>query len=196
MQVNVAFRHMDASPAVQQYASDKLEHVVSKYVQGEDIDSQITFSVERFWHVVNFTININGLTVKSSEKTEDMYSSIDLALEKVERQVRRYKSKIRSHRPDSRQRSLPTRVVTQAVEEVHAEAEIETAAPAPPPALNVVETENYTAPFMTVDQAVMQLELAGDHFLVFTNEADEHVNILFRRDDGKFGLIVAEPQHH
>ena len=62
--------------------------------------------------------------------------------------------------------------------------------------VQLVEAENYTAPFMTVDRAIMQLELADAHFFVFTNEVDERLNIVFRRDDGKVGLMAAEPQHH
>lgn len=199
MQVNVSFRHMDASPAVQQYAADKLQHVVSKYVQGEDIDSQITFSVEKFWHIVNFTLNINGLTLKSSEKTEDMYSSIDLALEKVERQVRRYKSKIRSHRPDARQRSLNMQVVAAPAAE-DADESIPTAEPTEEveaaEGVKTLEAETLTAPFMTSENAIMALELSDAPFLVFTNDDTERINIIYRRDDGNFGLIDAEPQHH
>jgi putative sigma-54 modulation protein len=184
---------MDASPAIQQYASDKLQHVVSKYVHGEDIDSQITFSVEKFWHIVNFTININGLTVKSIEKTEDMYSSVDLALEKVERQMRRYKSKIRSHRPDNRQRNFRMEVVA-ATESLPA-VETDSLEVVEPPAERL-KAETYTAPFMKVDDAIMQLELRGAQFFVFTNEESERINIVHRRDDGNFGLIEAEPQQH
>lgn len=206
MQVNVSFRHMDVSPAVQQYASDKLQHVVSKYVQGEDIDSQITFSVEKFWHIVNLTLNINGLTLKSSEKTEDMYSSIDLALEKVERQVRRYKSKIRSHRPDARDRSLSMHVVAAPTEPAQ-DADATDAEPAVEEATEHVEisagsgvttlqVENLTAPFMTSEKAIMALELRDSPFFVFTNEGTERINIIYRLDDGNFGLIDAEPQHH
>lgn len=194
MQVNVSFRHMDVSPAVQQYASDKLQHVVSKYVQGEDIDSQITFSVEKYLHIANFTININGLTVKSVEKTEDMYSSVDLALEKVERQVRRYKSKIRKHRPNAKQRNFTMQVVAQPEpEEVVEAAEVEEVAETP---METVKAETYTAPFMKVDDAIMQLDLRSAQFFVFTNEASERINIVYKRDDGAFGLIDAEPQQH
>ena len=198
MQVNVSFRHMDASPAVQQYASDKLHHVVSKYVQGEDIDSQITFSVEKYWHIVNFTININGLTLKSSEKTEDMYSSVDLALEKVERQVRRYKSKIRNHRPDARQRSLSMQVVTAIGTSDDSEDTLPVADAGDQEigTHESVQVENLTAPFMTSDNAIMALELSDAPFLVFTNESTERINIIWRREDGNFGLIDAEPQHH
>jgi putative sigma-54 modulation protein len=191
MQVNVSFRHMDASPAVQQYASDKLQHVVSKYVQGADIDSQITFSVEKFWHIANFTININGLTVKCMERSEDMYSSIDLALEKIERQVRRYKTRIRTHRPDQRARDLALQVVQAPPAE---EAEPEETAEAS--AIPEIEKEFFTAPFMSADAAVVQLELSGNAFLVFTNEDTERINIVYKREDEHFGLIDVEPEHH
>jgi len=185
---------MDVSPAVQEYAADKLEHVVAKYVQGEDVDSQITFAVEKFWHIANFTITINGVTVKSVEKSEDMYSSIDLALEKVERQVRRYKSKIRRHRPVQRQRSFTMHVVAPSEEPVEAPKVME-----PPPAEDPVQTlraETYTAPFMTVEDAIMHLELRDSQFFVFTHETSERINIVYHRDDGNFGLIDAEPQQH
>lgn len=196
MQVNVSFRHMDVSPAVQQYASDKLQHVVSKYIQGEDIDSQITFSVEKFLHIANFTININGLTLKSVEKTEDMYSSVDLALEKVERQVRRYKSKIRKHRPDARERAFTMQVVSPPEAEPEVEAADATVDDEPIKPIETVKVETYTAPFMKVEAALMQLDLRGGQFFVFTNEESERINIVYRRDDGNFGLIDAEPQHH
>jgi putative sigma-54 modulation protein len=191
MQVNVAFRHMDASPAIQHYASEKLQHVVSKYVQGEDVDSQITFSVEKFWHIANFTININGLTLKCIEKSEDMYSSVDLALEKIDRQVRRYKSRIRKHRPDNRQRNFTMHVVAP----VEAEAEADEPQREEEP-VQTLKREVFTAPFMNVDQAIMQLELRSSQFFVFTHEESERINIVYRRDDGNFGLIEAEPQHH
>lgn len=195
MQVNIAFRHMDVSPSVQTYAADKLQHVVAKYVTGEDVESKVVFSVERYLHIANFTININGLTVKSIEKTEDMYSSIDLALEKVERQLRKYKAKIRSHRPDHRKRNF-TMSVLPAVpgpdSEATASEDIDTWVDGPP---EPIKTSTFTAPFMGVDQARVQLELRGGEFFVFTHESTERINIVYRRDDGNFGLIDPEPSH-
>lgn len=205
MQVNVAFRHMDPSESVQNYASSKLEHVVAKYVSGEDVDSQITFSVEKFWHIVNFTLNINGLTVKSVEKTDDMYSSIDLALDKIERQVKRYRSKIRDHRPDLRHRSFTMKVLAPIVaedSEENLEVTQETPVVSESPAVAAPETsppvklEQYTAPFMKISEAMMQLDLRHSQFFVFTNEETERINIIYRRDDGLFGLIEAEASHH
>ncbi len=100
MQVAVSFRHLETSEALRQYATDKLEHIVTKYIQ-EPTDAQVILAVEKFWHIAKLTLKIHGLTVKSEEKSEDMYSSIDLALDKLERQLRRYKDKIHTRKPTS-----------------------------------------------------------------------------------------------
>lgn len=223
MQVSVSFRHMDPSDSVQTYASDKLQHVVQKYITGQDIDSQVVFSVERFWHVANFTININGLTVKSVEKTENMYSSIDKALEKVERQVRRYKDKIRDHKPSqSRPRAFTMNVIAVAEEPeadtpgVSDEASFvahqndaspaETAAApangvaesttngAAVPEAQIVKSETYIAPTMDVQEAIMHLNLRNAAFFVFTNSGNENLSIVYRRDDGRYSVIEPEAQ--
>ena len=200
MHVSVAFRHMDPSNAIERYAADKLEHVVGKYITGEDIDSRIVFSVEKFRHIANFTLNINGLTVKSVEKTNNMYSSVDIALDKLERQLRRFKDKIRSHKPSHRKRAFTMEVVAMpSLEEAYEELEPEFAEPEEEPTpeeepVQVLKRETYTAPFMSTQDAIMQLELRGGQFFVFTSEATERIGIVYRLEDGKFGVIDAEPE--
>ena len=214
MQVSVAFRHMDASEAVQRYASDKLQNIVKKYVQGMDIDSQVVFSVERYQHIANFTINVNGLTVKSVEKSENMYSSIDLALDKVDRQMKRFKNKIRSHRPDARQRNFTLQVIAAAEAEARADFDAAMAMDAPEvvateieaepdvdnnpahPNITTLRREHFTAPYLSPDQAILQLELRHAAFFVFTNRESEHLCIVYKRDDGNFGLIEPERAAH
>lgn len=204
MQVSVAFRQMDTSEAVQRYASDKLQHILKKYVQGMDVDSQVVFSLERYQHVANFTINVNGLTLKCVEKSDNMYSSIDVALDKVERQMNRFKSRIRSHRPDSRRRSLSMQVLSAApeVDAAPAEAPASDAAPVEPTAsrtgghITTLSREHMEAPYLSPDEAILQIELRHAPFLVFTNKETEHINVLYRRDDGNFGLIEPEAAAH
>jgi putative sigma-54 modulation protein len=201
MQVAVSFRHMDVSPTVQSYASDKLTHVLEKYVAGMDTDAQATFSTERFLHVVNFTVNVNGLTVKCVEKSEDMYRSIDLAIDKVDRQLRRFKTRLRNHRPDHRRRAFTLEVISSPLgEEDEAEAdamEFEDAAPpVAPSASEPLRREVREAPFLTVDQAILQLELLGDSFFLFTHPESERLQIVYRRGDGDYGLITPEPATH
>ena len=98
MQVSVTFRHMPPSEALRDYAAEKLNHVVGKYFRSQSLEAHVVLSLERFWHIADFTIGFKGMTVKVEERSEDMYSSIDLAMDKVERQVRRYKDKLRDHK--------------------------------------------------------------------------------------------------
>ncbi len=98
MKANVSFRNMDSSQSLRSYAVDKLERICDKYVQGK-VDASIVLTVEKFWHIANFTLQIKNLTVKGQERSEDMYSSIDLALDKIEKQLRRHKDRLRDHQP-------------------------------------------------------------------------------------------------
>ncbi|MCA9564310.1 MAG: ribosome-associated translation inhibitor RaiA [Myxococcales bacterium] len=98
MQVVVTFRHMPKSGALKRYAEEKVAHAISKYFKGGEIEAHVVLWVERFWHIADFTITFKGMTAKVEERSEDMYSSIDLAMDKLERQLRRYKEKIRDHK--------------------------------------------------------------------------------------------------
>ena len=90
MQLSTTFRHMDASQAVREYAADKLEKI-RKYFNKDPISAHAVFSVERgFHHVADLNITLpNGIVINAKETTEDMYSSIDLAAARIERQVRK-----------------------------------------------------------------------------------------------------------
>jgi len=199
MQVSVAFRHMDTSNALQSYATRKLDSILSKYITGQDVQSQIVFSVERFWHIANFTINVNGLTIKAVERTENMYASVDLALDRLERQLRRYKERIRAHKPPSQERLFTMNVLATALPEDDAPAATQDAnaadtspADAEGP-MAVIKQETYSAPYLSPEEALMQLHLRDAQFFVFTHKETERINILHRRADGSYGLIDADP---
>src|SRR5437016_9315481 len=100
MQLSTTFRHMDASQAVREYAADKLDKI-KKYFNKDPISAHAVFAVERgFNHVADINITLpNGIVINAKEVTEDMYSSIDLAAARIERQVRKWKEKIRDHKP-------------------------------------------------------------------------------------------------
>ena len=100
MQLSATFRHMDASQAVRDYALEKLEKI-RKYFHKDPISAHAVFSVERgFHHVADINLTLpNGILFNAKEVTEDMYSSIDLATARIERQVRKWKEKIRDHKP-------------------------------------------------------------------------------------------------
>src|SRR5450631_2003073 len=100
MQLSTTFRHMDGSQAVREYTAERLDKI-KKYFQKGPISAHAVFSVERgFHHVADLSITLpNGIAINAKETTEDMYSSIDLAAARIERQVRKWKEKIRDHKP-------------------------------------------------------------------------------------------------
>src|SRR5262247_1649514 len=98
MQLSVTFRHMDATEALKEYTKEKVERI-RKYFP-DPIKSHVVLACDRGYnHIADVTITLhNGIVIKGEETTEDMYSSIDLVMAKIERQVRRYKEKIRNHK--------------------------------------------------------------------------------------------------
>src|SRR5262245_8941519 len=200
MQHSTTFRHMDASQAVREYAAEKLEKI-RKYFNKDPISAHAVFSVERgFNHVADINITLpNGIVINAKEVTEDMYSSIDLATARIERQVRKWKEKIRDHKPHGGPGAEFREVVIPA-EEIEprpgaAESRVKAAKPkvekagkagkpakaAPSPGFRVVKDETFSARSMTVEDAVMQLNLLGDEIIVFTDAGTKSISILYRR---------------
>lgn len=198
MQLSTTFRHMDASQAVREYSEEKLEKV-RKYFHKEPIAAHAVFSVERgFNHVADINITLpSGLVINAKETTEDMYSSIDLAVARIERQVRKWKEKIRDHKPHDSQISLRERVILAETIEPAAGSPLEAhqgpalsgvSAPVAP-AFNVIKEETFTVRTMKVNDAVMQLNLLGSEFLVFSDVDSHGISVVYRRQDGNYGLI-------
>lgn len=182
-QTQFLFRNMETSPALKAHAENRLEKLSRFFA--DPLKVNCTFEVTKIDHRAAFDVTLrNGLKLHASETTENMYSSVDLALAKMERQVRRYKSRISDHQP-SRGRvakvkeSFMTESASTAVQESVPEA----------PAYTVVREKESSADRLSVDEAVMQMNLLHRSFLVFTNQKNEHINVVYRAADGTYGLI-------
>lgn len=188
MQFSVTFRHMEATEALKSYAKDRLEKI-RKYFP-DPIAVNVVMSTERgYSHRVDVTLQLhNGLTVAGHETTENMYSSIDLVAAKIERQVRRYKDKLRTHK--GRQAAVPVSwshsVVSEVPEEEEGEAAAEEQAESKP---KITRTEQFEAVPMSVEEAIMQLNLAHKQFLVFCHDETGSINVVYRLEDDSYGLI-------
>jgi putative sigma-54 modulation protein len=200
MQLSTTFRHMDGSQAVREYAADKLEKI-RKYFNKDPISAHAVFSVERgFHHVADLNITLpNGIVINAKETTEDMYSSIDLAAARIERQVRRWKDKIRDHKPHGgpaasvRELVIPAEEIEPQPQAAPGKGDGQPAGAAPPRAFAIIKDERFAARSMTVEDAVMQLNLLGDELLVFTDARTGGISVLHRRQDGNYGLIETGP---
>jgi putative sigma-54 modulation protein len=210
MQLAATFRHMDASQAVKTYAEERLQKI-RKYFQREPISAHATFAVERNHnHVAEFQITLpNGLVIQARETTEDMYSSIDLAGARLERQVRKWKERIRDHKPHGPSFSLRGRVLgaktlepprrgappakprkeAKAHASRHPQVAVTAITPPKAPAIKVIKEQTFTVRALRVDDAVMQLNLLESEFFVFLDVDTKAVSVVYRRKDGNYGLI-------
>jgi len=181
MNISVTFRHMDVSEPVKAYAEEKVARV-NKYID-EPIDAQVVLSVEKkIRHKSVVTIVAKGVTIKASaEVIDDMYAAIDDVVDKLERQLKRYKEKLKRHTTrKGRERNI-TKTIFEA-----ASVEVEDAEP------QVIRSHSFSLKPMSVDEAVMQMDLLHKEFLVFSDDTTEQVTVVYRRKYGNYGLIIPE----
>jgi putative sigma-54 modulation protein len=182
MKCSVTFRHMKPSEALRAYAEECLDKA-GKLLDSE-CEAHVVLSVERHQHEAHIELITDGsLRIRGVDKSQDMYASIDAAVERIVRQVKRYRSKIRNHResPATAGRELSHKVLSVAVEEASEAAKLP----------QIVRTETIVARTMNVEDAVMQMDLLGNEFLVFTNAISHQVNVVYRLPDGQYGLLEA-----
>ncbi len=179
MQIQVTFRHVDPSEAVKEYATEKVGKL-QKYLDGP-VEANVTLTVEKHRHEADINIIASGLKIHGHETTGDLFSSIDLVMDKLETQVKRYREKIKKmYRKQPKGSERPYTLDVFQAESV--------AEPEP----QVITTQKLTAKPMDADEAAMQLDLSQEEFLVFINSRSETLNVIYRRGDGNFGLIVPE----
>jgi putative sigma-54 modulation protein len=178
MQVNITFRHLDSTEALKSHARDKVQHI-QRYID-RPTEAHVVLYVENLEHKADINLKAGPFLLRGHAKSNDMYASIDAAAEKIERQLKKHKEKLNNHKTVERANGQRAVDVTHEVFEV-AEA----------PSRRVVKSETFQAKTMSLDEAVLQLELLNSQFFVFQNAKDHAINIVYRREDGKVGLIEA-----
>ncbi len=180
MKINVRGKNIDATPALVEYAHKKIGKLEKHFDQNTDV--QVVLSVIREEHIVEVTANLNGLILRGEESTGDMYASIDQVVEKLERQVKKYKTRMNKAMRQSGMRTMNEKQAAIQAEEREEEDEKP----------QVVRTKRFPLKPMTVEEAIMQMDLLGHSFFVFANADSDTINVIYRRKDGNYGLI--EPQ--
>lgn len=190
MQVNVTFRHLEPSDALKAFAKEKVERV-NKFLD-QSSEASVVLSLEKHFHQAEVLVHSGPFFLRGKERSDDMYASIGLAMDKIEKQIKRYKNRLRQHKPAGHHNIAALRVREEIIE---GEAPMTTEeAPAATPPSRVVQTNEVVARRMTPDEALLQLNLLEEPFLVFTNAATGHVAVLYRREGGtSYGLIDARP---
>jgi putative sigma-54 modulation protein len=178
MQTTVSFKNLDPSDNLKAYVSDKLDRF-DKYLDAP-ADASVVLSVEKFRHITEINIVGDRLKIKGKEETNDMYSAIDMVLDKLEKQIKKNKQKKR----DRRSGGSKTMVM-----ESMAEAVAIAPAPSTDDGPKEVKVKSIDYKPMDVEEAILQMDLSDDSFLVFTNARTDQINVLYHRNDGHYGLI-------
>ncbi|MDW7739175.1 MAG: ribosome-associated translation inhibitor RaiA [Bacillota bacterium] len=178
MKISVRGKNIEATPALVDYAHKKLGKLEKHFDKATDV--QVLMSVIREDHIVEVTVSLNGLILRGEESTGDMYASIDMVVEKLERQVKKYKTRMNK---SLRQRGV--RIISEKHAAIEAEARIEEEP-------QLVKTKRFPLKPMTVEEAILQMDLLGHNFFVFANADSDDVNVVYKRKDGNYGLIEPE----
>jgi putative sigma-54 modulation protein len=174
MQTSVTFKKMDASDHLRNYVSEKLDRL-DKYLYNP-AEASVVLSVEKFRHICEVNIVGDRLNINGKEETNDMYSAIDMVLDKLEAQIKKSKQKGRGRRGGTK----ASQILAESQSRLDEEG---------PTTLKVTNIEYKP---MDVEEAIMQIDLVDDTFLVFTNSRTDQVNVIYRRSNGGLGLI--QPQ--
>lgn len=174
MRVTVKGKNVEVTDALQNYAEKKVEKL-EKYLPIRN--ATVRESVQRNWQVVEITLEADGVLLRSEERSDNMYASVDLAVEKLEKQISRFKGKLmeRAHPGTSPKEQI-------AVEAAEPTSEVP----------RIVRTKSVTLKPMTAEEAAMQMELVNHSFYIFLNSDNDLVSAIYKREDGNYGLIEPE----
>lgn len=172
MNIIVNGRHLEVSPALKSYAEEKLGKF-DRYLS-HITEAVVTLTVEKYRHKAEVLLKANGVLIQAEGVTGEIYSSIDEVVEKLEKQVKKYKEKMVSHRKGE------------------GKAIASTAAPAATSETEqgkIIKRKRFDMKPMSPEEAAMQMELLDKDFFVFSNHTTGEINVIYKREDGNFGLI-------
>ena len=168
-------KNIEITPSLREYVEKRVGKVTKYFENVGEISVLLTVSKGR--HIVEVTVPVQGgILLRGEEATMDMYTSIDLVVEKLERQIRKQKTKLakRFRGGGFKEEAIPP-------------------APIPEPdegdEYPVVKTKRFAVKYMDVQEAIMQMNLLNHNFFVFRDAETEEVNVVYKRTDGKYGLI-------
>ncbi len=185
MRFQISGKQIDIGEALQSHVQETLGGTVGKYA-GRPTDASVYFSKSAHEYVCEANVHLStGLNAAAKAHATEIYAAFDAACEKMDKQLRRYKRRLKDHHKD---REQPVEVSEASSYILAAETENADSEPESLQPLIVAEMET-KIPSLSVGEAVMQMELAGSPVLVFRNEKKDGLNVVYRREDGNIGWI-------
>ena len=174
MKVTVIAKNIELTSALKEIVEKKIRKL-EKYFEGE-INAKVTLSVQKNRHTIEVTIPFNGVILRGEESTDDMYKSLDLVEDKLERQIRKQKTRL------SRRNGGSVRFAEVKDSDINI-AEDDGA---------LVKVKKFGVKPMNSEEAILQMDLLGHNFFVYQDAESSKVNVVYKRKDGNYGLLEPE----
>ena len=178
MTVSVTFRNTEGDNWQKEYVEERLKKL-TKYVDNP-AEFHVVLSLEKFRNVAEINLLANGVTINAKEEEKDMHLAIDNAILKIERQLKKHKEKIRGHKNNSIREEIGKagEILTDELEDLSR--------------AKVVEVRNLVLKPMSLDDALLEIKTTKNRFVVYRDSATESINVVYRREDGRYALIETE----
>jgi putative sigma-54 modulation protein len=187
MEIRIKGKNTDVSPTIKDYVTEKMSRL-DRYFGNQVVSAEVELTEEKNPSIaqnqhIEVTLTTKGSLIRASESSIDMHASTDLVLDKLERQIKKHKEKFKDkmyggfpgHRAESVRYEAPG-----AAEPLKTDEEL------------TIEVRQMRFKPMTPTEAIMQMDTLGHRFFVFTNSETDEINVVYRRDDNKYGLIGPE----
>ena len=174
MAINVRGKQFEITPAIKDYVNKHIGKITHYFDNHGDVN--VTLSAHKGQQSVEVTVNMHGYMLRGEEQSADLYVSIDKVVEKLERQIRKHKTKLEKR---YRGGGFKADVIVPDDEQIIQD-------------FAVVKNKRFSFKPMSTEEAILQMDLLHHDFFVFTNADNEDVNIVYRRKDGKYGIIEPE----
>ncbi len=185
MRYQISGKQIDIGEALQTHVKTELDEILSKYA-GRPTDAYVVFSKSGHEFICESVVHLStGLNAQATGRANEIYSAFDSSGEKMDKQLRRYKRRLKDHH---KERSQPVELSDAGSYILEPRDESDEAAQDNVNAMIVAEMET-KIPSLSVGEAVMQMEIASAPVLVFRNEKHSGINVVYRRDDGNIGWI-------
>jgi putative sigma-54 modulation protein len=175
MKVTVIAKNMDLTDALKERVQKKISKL-EKYFEA-NIEARATLSVQKNRHIIEVTIPFNGVILRGEEATSDMYKSLDLVEDKLERQIRKQKTRLSRKHSESLRFGEISNIDVKASEEDEGK---------------LVRVKKFGVKPMNSEEAILQMDLLGHNFFVYQDADSSKVNVIYKRKDGDYGLLEPE----
>jgi putative sigma-54 modulation protein len=175
MKISLTFRNTEGDNWQKEYVDERFNKI-KRYID-RPVDVHVILAVEKFRNVVEVNMAADGLNINAKEEAKDMRQAIDNAVEKIEKQLKKHKEKIREHKTNLT-RAEGITAISGGMEDREEEQ-----------VTKLVETRKVVLKPMSLDDAVMEMDISKQRFIIYRDSSSENVSLIYRRDDGQYALI-------